>query len=139
MTDIQKPNEAVYAKNYFQQAIRFLVVGGVAFIIDGGGYYVLTRFCRIYYIDARIISLSVSLIWNFILNRYWTFNAKSGVVSKQLIRFSIVIILTSALNVLLMKISVGTLHLPDMPVLIAVSAMIAVINFVLHRYWSYKV
>ena len=121
------------------QAVRFILVGGVAFLIDAGGYYLLTRFCHLYYFNARLISLSLSLIWNFILNRYWTFNAKSGAISKQLIRFSIVIILTSLLNVLLMRLFVGTFHFPDIMVLVFVSVVIAIVNFIFHRFWSYKV
>lgn len=121
------------------QASRFILVGGTSFIIDFGAYYILTRFGHFPYFLSRVFSVSLALIWNFTCNRYWTFRAGSGILSKQIVKYLIVIVSTSLANLGLMKFGVEILRLPDLLVLVVVAGFLALVNFILHRFWSFKI
>lgn len=117
--------------------IKFLLTGGIAFAIDMAVYFVLTRFGHIPYLMSRTISLSFAIVWNFSVNRYWTFEASEGKASRQVARFLVVILSTSLLSLFLMRVGVTTLHVNDLAVFLAVVPMTTVINFAAHSFWSY--
>lgn len=117
---------------------KFILTGGVALAIDVAIYYALTRYGGIYYLLARTFSLSVAILWNFSINRYWTFQATEGKVSRQALRFILVILSTSLLSLGMMKVGVSILHFHDLSVLLVVSAITTLINFSAHSLWSYK-
>ncbi|MEK7181937.1 MAG: GtrA family protein [Patescibacteria group bacterium] len=117
--------------------MKFGITGGSALAIDVAIYYVLTRYGHVPYLLSRTISLGVAIFWNFSLNRHWTFRATLGKVQQQFPRFLAVIVMTSLLNLLLMKIGVSYLHLHDLLVIFLVSALITFINFFAHYFWSY--
>lgn len=117
---------------------KFIITGGMALAIDVAIYYVLTRYGGMYYLLARTISLGVAILWNFSINRYWTFQATEGRVSRQAPRFIVVILSTSLMSLGLMKIGVSVLHFHDLIVLFVVSALTTLLNFSAHSLWSYK-
>lgn len=122
----------------WNRIFKFAVTGGLAFAIDFGIYLGLTRIGHLPYLLSRSISISLAMIWNFTLNRYWTFQAHTGQVSRQIARFTIVMVSTSLLSLALMRVGVTNLHLNDLLVLIVVSLLIMAVNFTAHQQWSYK-
>jgi putative flippase GtrA len=61
---------------YNHHFVRYLVVGGSTFVIDFGILYTLHGKFGIGIAAATSISYWVSIIYNFVLNRYWTFDAR---------------------------------------------------------------
>lgn len=118
--------------------MKFVITGGIALVIDIAIYYWLTRYGGVYYLLARTLSLGVAILWNFSINRYWTFQATEGKVSRQALRFILVILSTSLLSLGMMKVGVSILHFHDLVVLLVVSAITTLINFSAHSLWSYK-
>lgn len=135
---LNKLTASIQDPSLLRQLPKFLVVGGVAFILDSGLYYILTRYAFLPYLSARTISVAISLAWSFYLNRIWTFEKKDSSNAKQAIRFLIVMSVTSSLNVALMKVGVGIYHLNDIKVLVLVAFLITGLNFFGHRLWSFK-
>jgi len=129
---------AVFKNIPWQRFIKFAITGGTALAIDIAIYVVLTRFGHMPYFISRAISLSIAVVWNFTVNRHWTFEAGTGKVSQQAPKFLTVIIATSLINLGLMRIGVSYLHLNDLLVLIGNSVLIVLINFSAHYFWSYK-
>ena len=121
----------------WQRLVKFVITGGLALAIDMGIYLVLTRFFHVPYLISRVISLSIAIIWNFSINRCWTFQATAGKTRRQFFRFMVVIIFTSLLNLALMKIGVSVFHIYDVVAIIIVSILITLINFFAHHFWSY--
>jgi len=121
----------------WQRLLKFAVIGGIAFVIDLGIYSILTRLGHVPYLISRAISITVAMVWNFSLNRGWTFQAQSGKISRQAPRFAIVMVVTSLISLGLMRVGVSTLHFNDLLVLVVVSALIMLVNFVAHQLWSY--
>lgn len=116
---------------------KFVITGGVALVIDMVIYFILTRYGHIHYLLSRTLSLSIAVIWNFSINRIWTFRIVSGDIIGQVSRFLVVISVTSCLNLVLMHIGVSYLHLNDLLVIILISAFITLFNFTAHSFWSY--
>ena len=123
----------------WQRLIKYVITGGMAIAIDFAIYYLLTRFLYLPYLASRTASFGVALVWNFTVNRNWTFQAKTGIVSRQATRFLIVMGVTLLLNLVLMRIGVSYLNINDLLVFIFVTGLTAVANFSAHMFWSYKV
>ncbi len=121
----------------WRRVIKFAITGGFALIIDIAIYFMLTRYGHVSYIVSRSISLGIAIIWNFTVNRYWTFQAIDGKMRDQVPRFLAVIIATSLLSLFLMRIGVSNLHINDLAVLLIVVPITTLINFFAHYFWSY--
>lgn len=121
----------------WQRLVKFIITGGVALLIDVVIYFILTRYFDIYYLLSRAISLGIAIVWNFTVNRFWTFQATSGKIRGQALRFLTVIISTSLLSLGLMHIGVSLLYLDDLFVLLTVAVITTLINFSAHSFWSY--
>ena len=117
--------------------VKFLMIGGSALLIDIFFYYIFTRWLFLPYLLGRAFSISIAIFWNFYLNRVWTFSASTGSMLSQFWKFLFVIGGTSLLNLLCMHIGVSVLGLNDIGVILGVSILLALVNFVAHLFWSY--
>lgn len=61
---------------YHHHFIRYLLVGGTTFVIDFGLLVLLHGKLKINIAVATSVAYWISIIYNFILNRYWTFDAR---------------------------------------------------------------
>jgi putative flippase GtrA len=59
---------------YNHHFVRYLAVGGTTFIIDFGILYVLHGIFKLNLAASTSVSYWVSISYNFVLNRYWTFD-----------------------------------------------------------------
>jgi putative flippase GtrA len=58
--------------------MRFCVVGGVGFVVDGGVLHGLVWFAHMDHFTARLCSFLVAVFATWTLNRLWTFKAQAG-------------------------------------------------------------
>lgn len=68
------------------QVARFVVVGTVGFVIDGGLLYLLVRSGVDPYL-ARAFSFPPAVTATWYLNRVWTFAARQGAARRQYARY----------------------------------------------------
>lgn len=61
---------------YRHHFVRYLFVGGTTFVIDFSILYVLHGHLKLNLGASASVSYWVSIIYNFVLNRYWTFDAR---------------------------------------------------------------
>lgn len=61
---------------YNHHFVRYLLVGGSTFVIDFGILFTLHGKLGFGIAVSTSVSYWVSIIYNFILNRYWTFDAR---------------------------------------------------------------
>ncbi|MDR2830489.1 MAG: GtrA family protein [Methanobrevibacter sp.] len=62
--------------NVLIQFCRYILVGGVAFLVDLVFLYVFTEFLGIFYLLSATISFILGLIVNYILSLIWVFNKR---------------------------------------------------------------
>lgn len=82
--------------------LRFLVVGGTAAAINIGLLYSLTEFVGVWYLFSEIVAFLVALIFNFTLQRFWTFRSRSAERTRQAVLFVGVNIWNLFLNAVLL-------------------------------------
>ncbi len=59
------------------QLIRYIFVGGAAFIVDFVSLFILTDFFSIYYLISAAIAFILGLITNYMLSVNWVFNKRT--------------------------------------------------------------
>lgn len=72
-----------------QRLLRFGLVGGGNTVLDFGLLFIL-KSAGLPVIPANIISSTAAFVLSFVLNKNYTFNAKTGTLLKQMILFAIV-------------------------------------------------
>ncbi|MCD6109251.1 GtrA family protein [bacterium] len=73
--------------NLLGQLIRYTFAGGLAFIVDFGGLYILTEFAHIHYLISAAISFIFGLSVNYFISIKWVFDKRS--ISNKKIEFFI--------------------------------------------------
>jgi len=63
---------------YRHNLVRYLFVGGTTFVIDLSGLVLLHGHLNVNLAVATSISYWISILWNFNLNRNWTFSASEN-------------------------------------------------------------
>jgi len=76
--------------NTFIQYFRFAVSGGLAAGISILTFYFLISFIELQHLVANSFSWCVGLIVEYLLNRFWVFNAKKNTSVKQVSYFLII-------------------------------------------------
>jgi len=88
-------------ENVFHQFIRYLVVGGLAFLVDFSIYFILIQmpFFRHYYLLAGSLSFLGGLVTNYYLSIHWVFGRrKVPGAYKEFILFSVIGVLGLLFN-----------------------------------------
>lgn len=121
-------------KNLLLQMFKFLLVGGLAFVID----YVTLIICKeVFHINVLIsaaIAFTVSVIINYILSVKWVFDVdKNKSKEKNFITFIIFSIIGLGLTELIMWFGVDILKISYLIVKIIATAIVMVFNFVTRK------
>ncbi len=66
-------------KNSFLQAVKFALFSASAGIIQVGSFALLNDLIKLGYWPSYLISLVLSVLWNFTLNRRYTFKSAANV------------------------------------------------------------
>lgn len=88
----------------------FCVVGGFATLIDWGIFNIFSHFLdnSIFMLQvSRVIAIGGSMIWNFLINRKFTFKAGEDKLSNQAVKWLIVYIVTSLINFIIFSLIIS--------------------------------
>lgn len=133
---------------------RFVIVGGIGFVVDFGTFNILTFFLQVPPIYASVISFIAAVISNFIWNRYWTYpDSRTKRIRRQLAQFALVSLtgllirtplfglLNTFFGYLFEPLAGGSSVSTDFLVhnLALAGAVVVVMfwNFFVNRYWTY--
>jgi putative flippase GtrA len=99
--DLPAPGRVEAARRETRRFFKFLVVGGLGFLVDTGS---LSVFVLIFSMDrelAKGISFSLAVVNNFILNRLWTYpDSRSKSLLAQVVQFGLVSLVGLGINLL---------------------------------------
>lgn len=83
------------------QFIRYAVVGGGATFVDLGFLYLFTEFFHLWYLLSAGLSFIIAAVFNYTLNKIWTFGNKSKNIARQFSLFFFFAAIGIGLNLLL--------------------------------------
>lgn len=72
------------------QIFRYLIAGGIAFVVDNGVYNFLVIILNVNHIISNVISFIFGLITNYFISRQWVFNKRNHNLLKDLTLFSLI-------------------------------------------------
>jgi putative flippase GtrA len=75
--------KSLFVRFLHSSFLKYAIVGGLGLIVDMGLFYVFYEILHINYIVSNIMSSSLAVVHNFILNSWFTFKVKD----KLLLRF----------------------------------------------------
>lgn len=73
--------------NIFVQLGRYMVSGGVAFVVDASLLYILTEWLGLHYLLSTLLSYSVGLMITYAFSILWVFDYRS--VESRALEFSV--------------------------------------------------
>lgn len=134
--------------------LKFLLVGGSGMIIDLALAWALVSVLgdntfdllgwediRFFYL-FQTVSFLYAVTWNFVLNRYWTFDARAGKSGEQYVKFFTVAVFALILRSFLMVILVEHLGFSGVPLYqlaqVVVIVIVTVLNFLGSRFWAFR-
>ncbi len=118
--------------------IRYLVVGGSAFIVEYLSYLFLLKVLKINYVHASIIVYSIIFWFVFYTNRRWSFES-DGAMLPQLLKYVLLFAFNNLVgNVVLLRFLTETLKISDVISPIIKMACIVVWNYFIYKHIIYR-
>lgn len=116
------------------QILRFLVVGGTAFLIDFFVLYLLTELAGINYLLSNGISFTLSTVYNYFLSTLWVFDTKTH--KRTLVEMLVFFVLSAAglgINQGIMWIAVEKANINYLISKILATIIVMIFNFVTRK------
>lgn len=119
------------------QLLQFGVVGASGYLVNLAVFAVLAEGAGAHHILAAIAAFCVAVSNNFLWNRLWTFDARSGHAGSQAMRFLVVSLVGLGINLLLLELFVSSAGLAELPAQALAVALTMPVNFVGNRLWTF--
>lgn len=130
---VKKLRERLPRKSLAGQFVRYLVTGGLAFIVDFGLFALCLYVFDWHYLLANLVGLVAGLVLNYAMSVVWVFTACKRTLEKQkaaeFVLFALVGIAGVGINQLLMYLMVDGMALNEMLSKIIAAALVLMWNF----------
>lgn len=121
-------------KKLIAQVMKFVIVGGLSFVLDFIIYYVLKNFFSVYYIVAGFFSFTLSLIFNYLMSMKFVFKSKDDLKkTHEFIIFVTLSVIGLGINLLCLYILVDLFDINDLIAKILVAGIVMVFNFITRK------
>lgn len=125
-------------KQIYRQFIKFSIVGISGMAVDWLVYFTATRWLRLFYLSAKIISFIFAATNNYIWNRAWTFRSKEKKIAKEFYKFISVSVIGLSINAFIMYLIVGIFKLNDLLGWLSATMIVLFWNFIIIKFWVFK-
>lgn len=126
--------------HWLRQFIKFCIVGSISAIINFGVLYSLTEWLHVWYIISAILGFILAVIFNFCLNKFWTFrnlDKKRGALN-QLLKFLVVSLTGLVINTLIIYNLTEFIKFDYRLSWVFACAAVTFWNFCLNKFWTFK-
>jgi putative flippase GtrA len=144
--------------NAFKQLIKYGLVGVVGLVIDMGVYYLLVTKFSVHYLFtdyisnllggkmsvgmldiliSNIISSTLAVINNFILNSYFTFKVTDNKL-KRFVSFASIAVIGMVISSILLTLFIGIMKMDDMLAKALAICIVAAIQFAINKFFTFK-
>lgn len=132
--------------------IKFLIVGGIGFVVDFGAFNLLHHLSAVPEIAAQAVSFTLAVISNFLWNYFWIYReARHKPLAQMVVQFLMVsivgLLIRTPIFAFMLPLAVGlvaSLGLGWIPfnlganLALACSVVIVLLwNFFVNRHWTY--
>ncbi len=115
------------------QIFKFIIVGGIATVIDWLVYYILYNFLGVNPLIANVLSFTVSVIYNYIASVKWIFNVDKEKSKKRIfIEFIVLSVIGLLITEILLYLFIS-ISMQKMLAKIIATAIVMVFNFVTRK------
>lgn len=118
--------------------LKYCVVGVIGTSIDVAILWLLVHFGGLPVLVATSISFVVSVVNNFLLNKFWTFRSPSSNYRKLFIKFIIVSLGGLALTNFFMWLFVHAIDIWYIWAKLITSGIVLIWNFLANKYWTFR-
>jgi len=122
----------------WMQLVRFGLVGAIGFVVNLAVYALFVHAVGVDYRIAAVVAWVVAVLNNFVLNRYWTFDARDGIARFQAMRFVVVSLVAFGCSLLLLTLLVESAGLAKVPAQALAVAAATPLNFLGNKLWSFR-
>ncbi|MBU1036983.1 GtrA family protein [Patescibacteria group bacterium] len=126
------------AKDWWEQFIRFFIVGGFSTIVDFALLFSLTEWAKLWYLLSATVGFSGGAITNYSLNKNWTFQNKDKRIARQFTVFFIVALVGLAINNTILYLGVEVFNLWYMLAKVIAAAVTLIWSFIGHKYITFR-
>lgn len=120
------------------QIIKFIIVGGIATIIDYIIFFVLHELLKLPTLPSNITSFTISVIYNYIASVKWVFDVKKDDPKKQFIIFLVLSIIGLLINTAIVYITIDILKWYSLICKVIATGIVMVFNFITRKLFLEK-
>lgn len=131
-------NKNSYNYHTIKQLVKFCLVGCVGVLIQYSLFLLLYKVFSVYYVTSSVIGCFVGAMVIFHFNRRWTFSIQGGQVSKQFLKFIILMILSFIVNGVSIFLLTDVGHIKAEISQIITMGITASFNFTGSKFWVYR-
>lgn len=123
----------------FRQMFSYLVVGGIATIVEWVCFYMFSYQAHIHYLMSTVLAFSISTAANWLAGRLLTFRgAEKQHVLQELAKIYAVSVIGLLLNLLLMYLFVQMVGLAKIAGKIFATILVFAWNYFVRKLWIYR-
>lgn len=127
-------------RNTFLQLFLYLIVGGLATLVEWGAFYIFDSVFSIHYMIATALAFVLSTFANWIFGRLILFKNKTNQSAvSELMKIYSVSIIGLFMNLLIMFIAVEKIGLNEMISKILATGIVFIWNFLIRKLVIYKI
>ncbi len=120
------------------QIIKFVIVGGIATIIDYIIFFILHELLKVPTLPSNITSFTISVIYNYIASVKWVFDVKKDDPKKQFIIFLILSIIGLLINTAIVYVTIDILKWYSLICKVIATGIVMVFNFITRKMFLEK-
>jgi putative flippase GtrA len=115
-----------------KQLLRYLIVGFSTVGLEFVNLRLFTEYIGLWYLASNTIAYIISFVFNFFLNRFWSFKS-SGNIKRQLLIYGVLFIINLALSNLVMYLLTDILGIMYMISKIFSVGLVVSWNFIIYK------
>ena len=127
-----------FPKQKLLEFVRFLIVGGLCYLLGLALLYVFTEHLGLHYLVSLVIAMLILSTIGWAMNRSWAFRSTDPKWLAEAQRYVAANLSAWLITLALMALLVSGLGVNYLHASAVVAALMAIFNYLLHRHWSFR-
>ena len=128
----------IFSNRTVNEFVRFVVVGGLCYLLGLALLYLFTEQFGLHYLVSLVVAMLILSAIGWAMNRNWTFQSVDPQWLAEAKRYLAANISIWLITLALMALLVSGFGINYLAASAVVAAGMAIVNFLLHRHWSFR-